>query len=334
MKYILTAVFAILLAGCNLPKLPGSQMSTTQIVDKNRDGVVLIANELEGDKGGIGTGFIVQDNMIVTNHHVIEGNGKISVFADGSERKYDAKVLYADEVADIAIVAIDDWEKFKETETPEILSFGNSETTKPGDKVIVIGHPWGLAWSISEGIMSAKNIRMGQNPKFMDQIDAKVYQGNSGGPSFNDKGEVICVNDMMLAKEGGSYGFCLPSNLVKKVLYDFEKFGEVRWRVINVAVNLTDDRSSVILASVEPNGAADKAGLKEGDKLLEIYTPNNHPNGVEISNADDLISEFAVMRGDDEDVKLLIERNGEKMMIDVKTNYKLSKEYTPDMGKK
>jgi serine protease Do len=326
MKYILTAVFAMLLAGC--------QMTTTQIVDKNRDGVVLIANELEGDKGGIGTGFLIQDNMIVTNHHVIEGNGKLSVFADDSERKYDAKVLYSDEIADLAIVVLEDWDKFKETETPEILSFGDSENIVPGDKVIVIGHPWGLAWTVSEGIMSAKNIRMGQNPKFMDQIDAKIFQGNSGGPTFNDKGEVVCVNDMMLAKEGGSYGFCLPSNFVKKVLYDLDKFGEVRWRAINVSVNLTDDRSSVILASVEPNGAADKAGLKEGDKLLEIYTPNNHPNGVEISNADDLISEFAVMRGDDEDIKLLIERNGEKMMIDVKTNYKLSKEYTPDMGKK
>lgn len=326
MKYLAVLSFAMLLAGC--------QMTTTQIVEKNRDGVVLIANDIGEDKGGIGTGFFIQDNMIVTNHHVIEGNGKIYVFADGSEKKYDAKVLYSDEVADIAVVQIDDWDKFKEVETPTILSFGNSENVKPGDKIIVIGHPWGLAWTVSEGILSAKNIRMGQNPKFMDQVDAKVYQGNSGGPSMNEDGEVVCVNDMMLAKEGGSYGFCLPSNFVKKVIHDLDKFGEVRWRAMNVSVNLTDDRSSVILASVDPDGAAAKAGLKEGDKILEIYTPNNHPNGVKISRPDDLISEFAIMNGDEENVKLLVERNGEKMMIDVKTNYRLSKEYTPDAGKK
>jgi serine protease Do len=326
MKYLAVLSFAMLLAGC--------QMTTTQIVEKNRDGVVLIANDIGEDKGGIGTGFFIQDNMIVTNHHVIEGNGKIYVFADGSEKKYDAKVLYSDEVADIAVVQIDDWDKFKEVETPTILSFGNSENVRPGDKIIVIGHPWGLAWTVSEGILSAKNIRMGQNPKFMDQVDAKVYQGNSGGPSMNEDGEVVCVNDMMLAKEGGSYGFCLPSNFVKKVIHDLDKFGEVRWRAMNVSVNLTDDRSSVILASVDPDGAAAKAGLKEGDKILEIYTPNNHPNGVKISRPDDLISEFAIMNGDEENVKLLVERNGEKMMIDVKTNYRLSKEYTPDAGKK
>jgi serine protease Do len=319
MKYILTAVFAMLLAGC--------QMTTTQIVDKNRDGVVLIANELEDDKGGIGTGFIIQDNMIVTNHHVIEGNGKISVFADGSERKYDAKVLYSDEIADLAIVVLEDWKKFKEIETPEILSFGDSNTSKPGDKVIVIGHPWGLAWSISEGIMSAKNIRMGQNPKFMDQIDAKVYQGNSGGPTFNDKGEVICVNDMMLAKEGGSYGFCLPSNFVKKVLYDLDKFGEVRWRMLNINVGSNEDGSAVVIKNIDPDGAAAKAGLKEDDKLLEILTPTNNFAGVKISSANDLITELALINGDNELVSIIIERDGNKQIVDVVTNYKTSKEF-------
>jgi serine protease Do len=319
MKYILTAVFAMLLAGC--------QMTTTQIVDKNRDGVVLIANELEDDNSGIGTGFLIQENMIVTNHHVIDGNGKITVFADDSERKYDAKVLYSDEIADLAIVVLDDWKKFKEIETPEILSFGDSNTTNPGDKVIVIGHPWGLAWTISEGIMSAKNIRIGQNPKFMDQIDAKVYQGNSGGPTFNDKGEVICVNDMMLAKEGGSYGFCLPSNFVKKVLYDLDKFGEVRWRMLNINVGSNEDGSAVVIKNIDPDGAAAKAGLKEDDKLLEILTPTNNFAGVKISSANDLITELALINGDNELVSIIIERDGNKQIVDVVTNYKTSKEF-------
>ena len=75
---------------------------------------------------------------------------------------------------------------------------------------------------------------MGQNPKFMDQVDANLFQGNSGGPIFDGNGNVVCVSTMMLSMEGGSYGFCVPSNLVQKVVYDLNAFGEVRWRVMNI----------------------------------------------------------------------------------------------------
>jgi len=204
---------------------------------------------------------------------------------------------------------------------------------KQGDKVIVVGHPWGLTWTVSEGILSGKHRRAGQNPKFMDQVDANLFQGNSGGPIFNANGEVICVSTMMLAMDGGSYGFCVPSNLVKKIIHDFNVFGEVRWRALNISASLTDDGSSVIVSSLEPDGAASKAGIKEGDRILEIITEKNHPKGIIISNPNDLITELATLNGDDEKVKLVIERNGEKMMIDVVTNFRLSSEYTPDKGK-
>ena len=326
MKYLYTSVLALFLMGCN-------EMSTVELVDEVKSGTVLIANQIDVATGGTGTGFLLNDNQIITNHHVVDGNGQLFVYSSNSQRKYPAEVVYADPIADVAVIRIVDWEVFKKNENPVNLTLGDSDEMRLGDKVVVIGHPWGLTWTVSEGILSAKNRRVGQNPKHMDQIDAKLFQGNSGGPIFNEKGQVICVSNMMLALEGGSYGFCLPSDLVKKIVHDFNMFKEVRWRVINVAVDLTEDGSSVIVRSLDPDGAAAKAGIKEGDKVLEIITPTNHPQGVKITNTNDLITELSTLNGSDEMIKLIIERNGEKMIIDVKTNYKLSSEYTPDKGK-
>lgn len=320
MKYFVLAFLSLFLIGCK-------EMSTTDIVNEYKDGVVLITNDISTGQGGIGTGFIVGDK-VVTNLHVVDGEGKLTVYSDDSQRKYEATVTYKDPVSDMAVLTLKDWVSFKKNETPVSVELGDSDTSKVGDKVVVIGHPWGLMWSVSEGIVSSKFRRINQNPKFMDQIDAKLFQGNSGGPIFNTKGEVVCVSNMMLSKEGGSYGFCVPSNLVKKVLYDFEKFGEVRWRVLNVAASLTDDGSAVLLKTIDPTGAAAAAGLKENDKVLEIYTPNNHPNGIKITDPNDLITEMALLKGDDDMVKILIDRNGEKLMVDVKTNHKLSSDYS------
>jgi S1-C subfamily serine protease len=245
MKYIIIAFISFFLIGCK-------EVSTTDIVNQKINGVVLISNDVTETQGGIGTGFII-GNKIVTNLHVVEGNGKITVYSGNSDRKYEAIVAFQDPVADIAVLTLKDWDAFKKNETPVGLEFGDSEEANVGDRVVVIGHPWGLLWSVSEGIISAKDRRVNQNPKFLDQTDAKLYQGNSGGPVFNEEGQVVCISNMMLSQEGGSYGFCIPSNLAKKVLYDFEKFGEVRWRVLNVLTELTDNGSTLILKTIEPN---------------------------------------------------------------------------------
>lgn len=332
-----TGLIAILLTPIILSivafNLDTTPKNTTELVEMVKPGTVLVANQIDATTGGTGTGFILADNQIITNHHVVDGNGQIFIYSSNSGHKYEAEVVYKDPIADLAVVRLRDWELFKKKEMPNNLVLGDSDAMRQGDKVVVVGHPWGLTWTVSEGILSAKHRRAGQNPKFMDQVDANLFQGNSGGPIFNTNGEVICVSTMMLAMEGGSYGFCVPSNLVKKVVHDFNVLGEVRWRALNISAGLTDDGSSVIVSSLEPDGAASKAGIKEGDKLLEIITEKNHPKGVKISNPNDLITELATLNGDDEKVKLVIERNGEKMMIDVVTNFRLSSEYTPDKGK-
>ena len=326
---VLAAPILLAVLAYNLDTTP---RNTVELVEQVKPGTVLITNQIDATSGGSGSGFILEDNMIITNHHVIDGNGKISVYSPNSRKKYEAKVVYQDKIVDLAILRLLDWELFEKEQKPVNLKLGNSDETSEGEKIVVIGNPWGLTWSVSEGILSAKSRRSGPNPKYLDQVDAKVYQGNSGGPIFNENGQVVCVSEIMLSGEGGSYGFCIPSNLVKKVIHDFNVLGEVRWRVINVAVGLTDDGSNVILESVEPGGAAGKAGLKEGDKILTIFTEDNR-TGKKIVTPDDMITELATLHGDDEDIRVAIDRNGEKMMIDVKTNYKLSSEYTPDKAR-
>lgn len=327
MKYISIAAIALFLTACG-------EMSTRDVVNKVEDGTVYISNKIDATTGGSGTGFIVGDNMIVTNNHVIAGkNNKITVIGRESPKIYDAELVYTDEIADIAVIKLKDWNTFAHDQTPTILKFGNSNDTHEGDKVIIIGHPWGLSWTVSEGIISAKNRRKGPNPKYLDQVDAKIYQGNSGGPVFNANGEVVCVSELIMTGDGGSYGFCIPSNLVQKVVEDLKNFGEVRWRAMNVTIGLTDDGSSVILKTVEPGGAAGNAGLKENDKVVSVRTSHTGPDGKKIVRPDDLITELATLHGNDEDVRLTVDRNGQTLSFDVKTNYRLSKEYEPDKAK-
>jgi serine protease Do len=308
-------------------------MTAKEVFNENVSGVVLIQNKIDASTGGTGTGFILEDNQIVTNHHVVDGTGKLFVISKNSGKEYAAQVVYADPVSDIAIIRLQDWEMFEANEKPVNLSLGNSNAMTPGDKVIVIGHPWGLSWTVSEGIISGKHRRAGANPKFMDQIDANLFQGNSGGPIFNDNGKIVCVSNMMLAMEGGSYGFCVPSNLVKKVIYDFNVIGEIRWRVLNVSAGLTDDGQSVIIQELESDGAAAKAGIEKGDIVLGIVADSNSAAIKSLSSPNDLITELAMTNGDDEEITLLIDRKGKKKMITVKTNFRKSSEYTPDAGK-
>jgi serine protease Do len=323
MKFLSVSLLSLLLLGCN-------NISTVNIAQQGVSGTVLINSQIDLTTGATGTGFFIGDNQILTNHHVVSGRSDIYIYSSNSNRKYAAKIKHTDPVSDIAILELIDWEVFKRNELPKNMEFDNSDSVGVGSKVVVIGHPSGLVWSVSEGIISGENRRIGMNPKFMNQVDANLFQGNSGGPVFGSNGKVVCVSTMMLTIEGGSYGFCIPSNLVKKVLNDFELFGKVRWRVLNITAGLTDDGSSVIVQSLEPDGAAYKAGIKEGDKILEIYTPKNHPGGITVKNMDTLVTELALLNGDDIDVKLMIDRNGSKMLIDVTTNYKLSSDYTAD----
>jgi serine protease Do len=319
MKYILIAV-SLFLVGC-------TQLSTRDIVDNNKNGIVLITNKIDASTGGIGTGFIIEDNVIVTNEHVIGGGGILQVQLPSSPKRYDATVVYEDKIADIAVIKVNDWEKFNTEQSPVKLKFGDSEKLSAGDKIVVVGHPWGLHWTVSEGIMSSKDRKTDTRPKYLDQIDAKLFQGNSGGPVFNEDGEIICVSNMMLSNEGGSYGFCIPSVLVKKVLNDFNAFKEVRWRSLNAQIGPDDTGDGVYIKVLESGGAAESAGLKVDDRILKIFTSLNK-DGLKVNSSDQLTIELATLDGSEEMIKLLVDRAGQEVLVDVKTNYRTAKDFT------
>lgn len=317
MKIALSLLFMVMaIVYFNLP-------TTESVVAKSVDGTVLI-NNIVPDGVGTGTGFIIDDNVIITNQHVINVKGEVSVYSKISNRKYEAQVVYKDPVSDIAILRLKDWDLFVKESNPVKLSFGDSDATKVGDKIIVIGHPSGLLWSVSEGIIAAKNRRMGPNPKFLDQIDANLFQGNSGGPIFNEYGQVVCVSNMMLQITGGSYGFCIPSNLVKKVLHDINTLGEVRWRALNASFSLTSERNSVTIDKVEPEGAAAKAGILPGDVIKMI-------GNKEILMPDDLLTELAVLNGNHVTVPVTIIRAGKEIELNVNTGFRTSKEFKTEL---
>lgn len=298
--------------------------STVEIVNKVKPGTVLIMNRIDASTGGSGTGFIIDENLIVTNNHIIDGNGELFVYSPNSSRKYKASIVSKDKTSDLATLKLVDWDAFNKNEKPNILSLSD-EQTELGEKIIVVGHPWGLTWSISEGIISGKNRKHTPTPQFLDQVDAHVFQGNSGGPIFDNEGNVACVSVLMLPGAGGSYGFCIPSVLVDKVLSDLKEYNEVRWRSLNAGIELTEN-SEIKITEVQSNNAADKAGIEVGDIITKVYT-DQYKNGLPIKSSTDLLTALASMKGSEEILTIDIIRNGEAMRKEILTDYKTEKDF-------
>ena len=151
MKYAFLFVFTVFSA--LMANELFSKEDTSAIVKTVMPATVLVTNQVDSSTGGTGTGFIVGNNIIVTNNHVVDGDGEISIFSPNTATKYPAKVIGKDKVSDIAVLELKDWDAFKEKENPSIVNFSEDQT-ELGQKVIVIGHPWGLTWTVSEGIVS------------------------------------------------------------------------------------------------------------------------------------------------------------------------------------
>lgn len=175
------------------------------------------------ERQGLGSGFIISgDGLIVTNNHVIDGATSVTVkFADGSE--HEATVVGADPLTDIALLDIEG------TGLPTV-AFGSSDAMRVGDEVIAMGNPFGLGGTVTTGIVSAKdrNINAGPFDEFI-QTDAAINRGNSGGPLFNDQGEVIGVNTAIFSPNGANagIGFAVPSDLVSEIVADLQDDGQI-----------------------------------------------------------------------------------------------------------
>jgi len=223
----------------------------------------------------LGSGFIIsEDGIVVTNQHVIDGADEIEVvFQDG--KRYPAKLKGSDKKTDIAVLQID-------TDRPlPYVVFGDSDKAQIGDWVVAIGNPFGLGGSVSAGVISARgrDIQSGPYDDFI-QIDAPINRGNSGGPLFNMKGEVIGINSAIYSPTGGSVGigFSIPSDLVSNIVTQLTNTGVVARGWLGVQIQTVTDEIADGLGLDEAHGAlvsqvvkdspAERAGLQVGDVII------------------------------------------------------------------
>ena len=225
----------------------------------------------------MGSGFVVDaTGLIVTNNHVVEGAESIEVhFQDSTILK--AELVGRDPKTDIAVIRV------KPDKPLPIVGFGDSDVLRIGEWVVAIGNPFGLGGSVSLGIVSARNrdINAGPYDDFI-QTDAAINKGNSGGPLFNLKGEVVGINTAIFSPTGGSVGigFSVPANTAKGVVDQLVKYGETRRGWFGVKIqSVTDDIAEnmamgkargALIADVTKTGPAEKAGIEPGDVVIEF----------------------------------------------------------------
>ncbi len=223
----------------------------------------------------LGSGFVIsEDGYIVTNNHVIEGADEITIeFFSGRELK--AELKGTDPNTDIALL------KVESDEPLPYVNFGNSDGARVGDWVMAMGNPLGQGFSVSAGIVSARNRALSGTYDDYIQTDAAINRGNSGGPLFNMEGDVIGVNTAILSPTGGSIGigFSMASNVVTKVVEQLKEFGETRRGWLGVRIqDVTEDEAEALgleeakgaLVSDVPEGPAMEAGMMAGDVILSF----------------------------------------------------------------
>ncbi|MAN99560.1 MAG: serine protease [Roseovarius sp.] len=233
----------------------------------------------EGDRpqrsSALGSGFVIsEDGFVVTNNHVIESADEILIeFFSGETLP--AEVIGTDPKTDIALL------KVTADKPLPFVSFGDSDTARVGDWVLAMGNPLGQGFSLSAGIVSARNRALSGTYDDYIQTDAAINRGNSGGPLFNLDGQVVGVNTAILSPTGGSIGigFSMASNVVKRVVDQLQEYGETRrgWlgvRIQDVTADVAEamglEKAAGALVTDVPEGPAAEAGMLAGDVIMSF----------------------------------------------------------------
>jgi len=262
-----------------------------------------------------GSGFVIsEDGYVVTNNHVVRGGNQIAVSFDGKEN-YPAKIVGTDPRTDLALLKIKSKRKFK------YVKFATGES-RVGDWVVAVGNPFGLGGTVTVGVLSALGRNIGSGPYDYIQIDAAVNRGNSGGPSFNLKGEVIGVNTAIYSPSGGNVGiaFAVPAVTASQVIAQLRKSGQVERGWLGVKIQtISDDIAAslglpgahgALISELTPNAPAAKSGLLEGDAILTI-------NGAKVADSRDLARKIAAF-SPQSTINVGVRRNGQDITVSVK----------------
>lgn len=225
----------------------------------------------------LGSGVIVSpDGYVITNNHVVDGADEITVVLS-DKREYKGKVVGSDPRSDVAVVKID-------AKGLPSVAWADSDRLRPGEMVMAVGSPFGLARTVTVGIVSAigrANIGITDYEDFI-QTDAAINPGNSGGALVNMKGELVGINTAIFSQSGGyqGIGFAVPSNMVRQVMDSLIRTGKVVRGWLGVSVqDLTPELAKqfnvegvtgALVAEVIKGGPAEKAGIKQGDVILEL----------------------------------------------------------------
>lgn len=260
-----------------------------------------------------GTGFFVtNDGYMLTNHHVVSGADKITVTLN-DRTELDAVLVGSDERSDVAVL------KVVGTQFPA-LTIGDSNLLKVGEPVLAIGSPFGFDYSASAGIVSAKSRSFSRETSVpFIQTDVALNPGNSGGPLFNKRGEVIGINSRIFSGTGGYMGlsFSIPMNAAMDIYEQLKTSGEVQRAYLGIYPQDIDRNlaevyklsrpQGALLTRVSPDSPAQKSGLKTGDIILQY-------NEVPIIRADDLLNLLNRARPNDP-FKVQVQRNGKLLML-------------------
>ncbi len=260
-----------------------------------------------------GSGVIVdaRNGYVITNHHVVDNANEIEVVLNDN-RNFKATVIGSDAGTDIAVLKLTSPEKLTQ------IGLGNSDEVEVGDFVVAIGNPFGLQHTVTSGIVSALG-RSGINPDGYEdfiQTDASINPGNSGGALINLKGELIGINSAIFSNSGGNIGigFAIPVNIAKSIMAQILQFGKVRRGLLGVSITDfnaetarafgVDNGEGALVQEVTPGSAAEKAGVKVGDVIVDV-------DGKKIRSAAELRTAIGVKRSGDK-VGLGLLREGKR----------------------
>ena len=251
--------------------------------------VIIPQQQAPQDKTAFGSAFFIsKDGYLLTNHHVVEDASKVTIMLN-DRREIDATVVGSDERTDVALL------KVNGSNFPELRT-GNVDRLRVGEPVLAIGSPFGFDYSASAGIVSAKmRNMMGETSVPFIQTDVALNPGNSGGPLFNQNGEVVGVNSRIFSGTGGYMGlsFSIPIDVAMDVAEQLKKNGKVTRSYLGVMLQDIDRTlaesyklskpEGALITQVAPNSPAAKAGFKSGDVILKY-------NGSSISRTSDLLN--------------------------------------------